>query len=629
MIFNCEIKTAKVISLLERSGYHKQTIADHRRCYDGLRIHLSDTGQASSMEVAIEWLESMKLNWTYGTYLRYRYALFRLENYVLHGSITSGPCRGVEEFACKRKLTEKHEVLLGEFRISLSDKYAKGIVERYAADSVDFLAFLSEQGIEFPSEMSIGQAIEYWRQVYRLQCSNDKKQRFVSAVAKLIVYLAERGDIPRCYSSVFHRTGNFVRLPSIIPDAAGKAFQPSKAFEPLATEFISSLDEQRYSASSKKRCGNDFTSYFMFIEANHIEYSAWSVELWLEHSPKSSRWEHRRHTLAMFADYLATGSTIKRSCFTWKPIQIDSLPDWSRSIIIGFVAERQREGVAQATLKLCRVASCRFFKFLDLKNICDPRGITPELVKEFHNTDKHSTPAGKNTYGIKVRQLLTYMAEQELVPQSLFLAISTQYAPCQTIVSVMSVEMESAVYRYRAAATTPYELRNVAMVMLGLRMGIRASDIVSLKISEFDWKNLTVSFVQQKTRKAITLPVPIDVGNSVYKYIMEGRPQSGVYGDGFVFIQHRAPFCGMKTIQACRYALKEIMSAYGLELPPGQEFHITRKTFATRLLISRNSIDAISDSLGHAQSETAERYLARDEEGMRLCSMPFESVGAV
>ena len=367
----------------------------------------------------------------------------------------------------------------------------------------------------------------------------------------------------------------------------------------------------------------------MFIEVNHLEFSPESVELWLEHSPKNTLWGRRRHTLALFADYLATGNANKESCYTWQPLQIDSLPAWSRKIILDFVAERQREGLARNTLNLCRLAGCRFFGFLDSKRVCDPREITPELVKEFHNTDKHSTPMGKNTYGIKIRQLLSYMADQKLVPQNLFLAISTKCAPCLNIVSVMSPEMESAVYQYRVDATTSLELRNAAMVILGLRMGIRASDIVNLKIADFDWKKLTVSFVQKKTCKAVTLPVPIDVGNSVYKYIVEGRPQSGVNGDGYVFIRHRAPFGGMKTTQACRYALKEIMSAHGLELPSGQGFHITRKTFATRLLTSRNSMDDISNALNHALPKTAEAYLSRDEGGMRLCPLAFESVGAV
>ena len=228
-----------------------------------------------------------------------------------------------------------------------------------------------------------------------------------------------------------------------------------------------------------------------------------------------------------------------------------------------------------------------------------------------------------------MRQLLKYMEEQNLVPQNLYLAISTQCAPRRNIVSTMTEEMVSAVYSYRENASTPLELRNVAIVMLGLRMGLRGSDIVNLKIGDFDWKKLVVSFVQRKTLKEITLPVPIDVGNSVYKYILEARPESCVTSNGYVFIQHLAPFGRIETAEPCRYALQQIMLASKLNLPSGQGFHITRKTFATNLLISQNSIDNISDALGHARKETAEVYLARDEDGMRLCPLPFESVGVV
>ena len=84
--------------------------------------------------------------------------------------------------------------------------------------------------------------------------------------------------------------------------------------------------------------------------------------------------------------------------------------------------------------------------------------------------------------------------------------------------------MVDKIFDYRNKATTAIELRDIAIVMLGLRMGIRGVDILNLKVSDFDWQNKTVSFVQQKTRTAITLPVPTDVGNSIYQYIAYGRP---------------------------------------------------------------------------------------------------------
>lgn len=252
--------------------------------------------------------------------------------------------------------------------------------------------------------------------------------------------------------------------------------------------------------------------------------------------------------------------------------------------------------------------------------------ITPDVVKAFHNQDVHSTPESKNAYGSKLRQLLRYMAGQDLVLPTLVFAVSAGCAPRRSIVDVLSDDMVKKIYEYREKASTPIELRDTAMVMLGLRMGIRGADILKLQVNDFDWKNKTVSFIQQKTRKAITLPVPTDVGNSVYKYIMDGRPESAAAGNGYIFIRHQAPYIPLKVTTACRGALKRILAEYGFELSAGQGFHMTRKTFATRMLRAGNRLDDISNALGHACQETAEVYLERDEDKMRLCPLEFGGV---
>ena len=97
-------------------------------------------------------------------------------------------------------------------------------------------------------------------------------------------------------------------------------------------------------------------------------------------------------------------------------------------------------------------------------------------------------------------------------------------------------------------------------------------------------------------------------------------------GSGYIFIQHLAPYGRLQTPTVCRLALKRILSFGGYELPAGQGFHITRKTFATRLLEALNKIDDISNALGHVRKETSEVYLERDEAGMRLCPIRFGSV---
>ena len=444
-------------------------------------------------------------------------------------------------------------------------------------------------------------------------------------------YRALRGDVPECYQLVLFG-GNAEILPGMKLPKTGAAFHPSVPLEHKAEEYLDALDDWKYTESSKAVYRNDFTWYFMFLELNRLEHSAETVTLWTDmlpdcpdqakgSNPVSAR---RSHTIRMFEKYLQ--GTMESNMTADPKRASDHLPPWSKSILDGFIENRRRDGMTNNTLTMCRAAGCGFFKYLEDNGIDNPLSITPHVVKAFHNHDVHSTPESKNAYGAKLRQLLRYMAGQELVPPTLVFAVSASCAPRRSIVDVLNDDMVGKIYEYRAKASTPIELRDTAMVMLGLRMGIRGVDILKLQVNDFDWKNKTVSFIQQKTGKAITLPVPIDAGNSVYKYIMNGRPESAAAGSGYIFIRHQAPYIPLKVTTACRGALKRILAEYGFELSAGQGFHMTRKTFATRMLWAGSKLDDISSALGHARPETAEVYLERDEDKMRLCPLGFGGV---
>ena len=447
----------------------------------------------------------------------------------------------------------------------------------------------------------------------------------------LMKYLHLRGDVPECYQLVLFGW-NAEILSGMRLSKTGAAFHPSVSLEHKAEGYLDALDDWKYMESSKAVYRNDFTWYFMFLELNRLEHSAETVTLFTDilpdcpnqakgSNPVSAR---RSHTIRMFEKYLQ--GTMESNMAADPKRASDHLPSWSKSILDGFIESRRRDGMTNNTLTMCRAAGCSFFKYLEDNGIDYPAYITPDAVKAFHNHNVHSTPESKNAYGTKLRQLLRYMADQDLVPPTLVFAVSASCAPRRSIVDVLSDDMVGKIYEYRDKASTPIELRDTAMVMLGLRMGIRGADILKLQVNDFDWKNKTVSFIQQKTGKAITLPVPTDVGNSIYKYIMNGRPESAATGSGYIFIRHQAPYIPLKVTTACRGALKRILAEYGFELSAGQGFHMTRKTFATRMLRAGSKLDDISIALGHARPETAEVYLERDEDKMRLCPLEFGGV---
>ena len=622
---------SSVLNMMKQPDSACKNIDMHRTCYTTLFKHLMEKSIPFSVDAALDWLEIKKQEISYETCSQYRNALFRLEHYLLFGDIESPFCRSEDSFFCRSGMSESFFRLTYELEKYYAANQNPSYYHTYSVATKEFFKLATSLGITEPEAVTIDTLIEYWNTYCKSCGSPDRCQNAVCAMTALMKYLHLRGDVPECYQLVLFG-GNAEILPGMRLSKTGSAFHPSVSLEHKAEEYLDALNDWKYMKSSKAVYRNDFTWYFMFLELNRLEHSAETVTLWTDmlpdcpdqakgSNPVSAR---RSHTIRMFEKYLQ--GTMESNMSADAERASDHLPPWSKSILDDFIESRRRDGMADSTLTMCRAAGCSFFKYLEDNGIDHPASITPDAVKAFRNHDVHSTPESKNAYGAKLRQLLRYMAGQELVPPTLVFAVSASCAPRRSIVDVLNDDMVGKIYEYRAKASTPIELRDTAMVMLGLRMGIRGVDILKLQVNDFDWKNKTVSFVQQKTGKAITLPVPTDVGNSVYKYIMNGRPESAAAGSGYIFIRHQAPYIPLKVTTACRGALKRILAEYGFELSAGQGFHMTRKTFATRMLRAGSKLDDISSALGHARPETAEVYLERDEDKMRLCPLGFGGV---
>ena len=54
--------------------------------------------------------------------------------------------------------------------------------------------------------------------------------------------------------------------------------------------------------------------------------------------------------------------------------------------------------------------------------------------------------------------------------------------------------------------------------------------------------------------------------------------------------------------------------------------HILRRTFASKLLASGNTVSIISAALGHINEKTVDTYLSTDEQRMRLCSIGLTGI---
>lgn len=163
--------------------------------------------------------------------------------------------------------------------------------------------------------------------------------------------------------------------------------------------------------------------------------------------------------------------------------------------------------------------------------------------------------------------------------------------------------------------------RDYAVFLLSLRTGLRASDITKLKLTDINWIEKTIMVVQKKTRTALELPLPVDVGTAIADYILHSRYKTD---NPYIFLRHRGAPCA-DPIEPTSFNgyLRRYMKAAGIERTgwDGKSFHALRRTAGTNLVISGTPISTVAQVLGHNSIESSKRYISLDTERLRECSL--------
>ena len=175
-----------------------------------------------------------------------------------------------------------------------------------------------------------------------------------------------------------------------------------------------------------------------------------------------------------------------------------------------------------------------------------------------------------------------------------------------------------------AERVSPAGKRSYAMVMLAANLGLRIGDIRDLKLDDIDWKKKQISIVQNKTGKALLLPMPDNVGWAVIDYLKNGRP---VTESSNVFVKHRPPYDGFPINSSLNHIFSSVLNKAGI--PPEKRehtgWHTFRRSLATNLLQNNIEMTTISEILGHSDPNITGRYYVRlDVDALRKCALEVE-----
>jgi site-specific recombinase XerD len=162
---------------------------------------------------------------------------------------------------------------------------------------------------------------------------------------------------------------------------------------------------------------------------------------------------------------------------------------------------------------------------------------------------------------------------------------------------------------------SPVGIRDTAIVLLLLRLGLRAREVAALDLDDISWR--TGEFVVRgKGRCEDRLPLPRDIGQSISAYLRCGRPHAITRA---LFVRAHAPFTRLLSARIS-HCVGERLRQSGVRKGGA---HVLRHTAATQLLRRGSSLPEIAHVLRHRHIDTTAIYAKVDLTGLAELARPW------
>ncbi len=169
----------------------------------------------------------------------------------------------------------------------------------------------------------------------------------------------------------------------------------------------------------------------------------------------------------------------------------------------------------------------------------------------------------------------------------------------------------------RACPTTPMGVRDRAILLLLIRLGLRAGDVAGLRWSDLCFDTGTIR-VSGKGRRESQLPLPQDVGDALLDYV---RIRPGVQSER-VFVRAVAPFVPFRSGHAVSHVARSALKRAGVRRPSSGA-HVFRHTAACQMVRQDVDLESIAGVLRHRSIETTGIYAKVDRHLLEQVVQPW------
>ncbi len=230
--------------------------------------------------------------------------------------------------------------------------------------------------------------------------------------------------------------------------------------------------------------------------------------------------------------------------------------------------------------------------------------LTPDVLEGFaawlQQQDYRDSTVGRKT--ASVRAFLHFLFAEGVLSRSLVVWLP-QPRRRRRLPRPLSREEVTRLLEAASVETTPLGLRDRALLELLYATGMRASEVVTLRVEDVDFEAATVRCLGKGNKERV-LPIHATALACLQRYCVEGRPfLLRDPGEQRLFVNHLG---GPLTRQGVWLVVHHYAQAAGLErrVTP----HTLRHTFATHLLDGGADLRDVQHFLGHASITTTQIY---------------------
>jgi site-specific recombinase XerD len=165
---------------------------------------------------------------------------------------------------------------------------------------------------------------------------------------------------------------------------------------------------------------------------------------------------------------------------------------------------------------------------------------------------------------------------------------------------------------------SPLGRRDYAIWMLLTTYGLRAGEIIALRLADIDWRHERLQIRHAKTGAFSALPLLRGPADALFDYLRRGRPTTTARA---VFLRSQAPYRALRSSTSLHGIVTRRLAAVGVVLPGKSGAHLLRHSRAVSLLRGGVPLKIIGDVLGHRAERSTAPYLKLATEDLRSVAL--------